>query len=172
MGIGWIDNIYNNTVQNWYLQSIDDRNNGELSGGGYPNFKLDDKQFHQLRPRTHYHADWCGIPWYYNGQHYKVFTIDRTKNAVSFFTSEVGDKNWIMFQDVINGQEILRQAVPKGSDFHCTMRFEDNGVYVDIVNNNAFSGENALYQIYNELKQWVRVVATIMGATLKKSAGG
>ena len=157
MGVGWIDRVYNNSGTSWYLKSVDDRHNGALAGAG-ASFKLDDANFHALKPRTHYTADWCGIPWYYNGKHFKVLSKDN-KSGVIFYTSEIGGDNWILYEELNTGRQLARQAVPKGSDFHCNLRFEDAGIFIDIVNNNAFSGENALYQIYSETKEWVKVLA-------------
>ena len=155
MGVGWIDKVFNNTGSNWYLKSVDSQNNGALSGGG-GNFTLDDGNFHQLNSRTPYSTNWCGIPWYASGKHFKVFSKSKT-GGVAFYTSEIEGKNWIVYEDVNTGRQIARQSAPKGSDFHCNMRFEENGVFIDIINNNEFSGENAAYYIYNESKEWVEV---------------
>jgi hypothetical protein len=156
MGIGWIDNIYNNSGTSWYFRSVDARHNGALEGAG-TKFKLDDAEFHILKPKTHYTADWCGIPWYHNGKHYKVLSKDK-ESGVLFYTSESEGKNWIKYQDLKGGHQLARQAAPKGSDFHCNLRLEDAGIVIDIVNNNAFSGENALYQMYSETKEWVKIL--------------
>ena len=168
MGIGWIDNIYNNSSSTWHLKSVDDRNNGALSGGG-TSFTLDDQNYHALRSGTHYKADWCGIPWYFEGKHFKVISQDR-KKGVLFYTSEIGGDNWIVYEELNTGRQIARQSVPKGSDFHCNLRFEEAGVFIDVVNNNAFSGENAVYQILSETKDWVKVLAPIIGAAIQAAA--
>lgn len=70
---------------------------------------------------------------------------------------ELDNKNWIYYYEASTGREIARQAAPKGSDFHCTMRFENEGPVIDIVNNRPFSGENALYMIHTETKEWVKI---------------
>jgi hypothetical protein len=171
MGIGWIDNVYNNTGSAWYLQSVDDRNNGELTNTRTKTkFKLDGGAFKKLDPSTHYAASWCGIPWYYNGRHYKAFSSSSSAKGMQFYTSELEGKNWIMYQDGATGRTVARQAAPKGSDFHCTMRVESDGVFIDIVNNNEFSGENALFQIYTEVKEWAKVLN--LGQLLMKVATG
>lgn len=169
MSVGWIDNIYNNSSSIWYLKSVDDRYNGALEGGG-TNFTLDDKNFHDLKPKSHYKADWCGIPWYYQGKHFKVITKDQ-KSGVLFYTSEISDKNWIVYEQLNTGRQIARQAAPKGSDFHCNLRYEDAGVFIDIINNNLFSGEYALYQIYSETKEWVQVLEPIISEAIMAAAG-
>ncbi len=166
MGIGWIDRVYNNSGTSWYLKSVDDRHNGKLKGAG-TSFKLDDAKFHVLKPRTSYTADWCGIPWYYNGKHYKA--ISKGENSgVLFYTSENEGSNWIVYEELNKGRRLARQKAPKRSDFHCNLRFEDTGFFIDIVNNNAFSGENALYQIYSETKGWVKVLEPIFTKAFSK----
>ncbi len=168
MGVGWIDDIFNNSSSTWRLKSVDDSHNGVLQGGG-ESISLDDGALHDLKPATHYAAEWCGIPWFYQGKHYKAFSHDG-QNSVSFYTSEIGGQNWIIYQDAKTGRQVARQSAPFGSDFHCLMRFEENGVWIDIVNNNAFSGENALYQVFDEAKQWVQVLGPIIAAALKSGA--
>lgn len=168
MGVAWIDNIYNNSDTMYYLKSVDDRNNGALSGGG-TGFTLDDKSFHPLKPKTHYKADWCGIPWYFQGDHYKALSVNQ-KSGVHFYTSEIGNKNWIMFENPDNGHQLARQAAPMGSDFHCTLRIENDGIHFDIVNNNSFSGENAVYQVLSETKEWLQVAAPIIADAVKAVA--
>lgn len=153
MSVGWIDNIYNNARSTWYLKSVDDRNNGALAGS------------------TRYHADWCGIPWYFEGRHYKVISQD-SKNGVLFYTSELKGRNWIVYEQLNTGRQIARQAVPTGSDFHCNMRFEPDGVFIDVVNNNQFSGEKAALQIMGEAKSWVKALAPIFAAAIQANAKG
>ena len=175
MGVGWIDNIYNNTSSNWYLRSVDSRHNGELSepsGGLFPRkFTLDDGRFKLLKPRTRYSASWCGIPWYYQGRHFKVFSQNNQESGgVKFYTSELENQNWIMYEEMRTGRQLARQAAPKGSDFHCNFRIENDGVFIDIVNNNAFSGENALFMIYTEAKEWTKVLLPIIASLIKGSA--
>lgn len=172
MGIGWIDNVYNNTSTNWYLSSIDSRHNGELatgSGWSTTKFTLDDGRFKLLKPRTAYRASWCGIPWYYNGRHYKVLSQQQS-GGVRFYTSELEGKNWIMYEEVRTGRPVAKQEVPKGSDFHCNLRFETNGPLIEVVNNNAFSGENAFFMIYNESKEWVKVLGPLVAQLIKGAA--
>ena len=150
MGTGWIDNIYNHTGSDVHLKSVDDRHNGALRGDG-SHHELDGGGVKILKP-GHYSARWCGIPWYYKGRHYKEYGTHHSR--VKFYTSEVGDKNYITFEDPETGRTIARQEAPKGQDFHCNMRFENGGVCIDIVNNNSFSAENATFQILKEGK-WV-----------------
>ena len=147
---------------------MDDRHNGALSGGG-THFTLDDRNYRALQPGMHYKADWCGIPWYFEGKHFKVISQDQ-RRGVLFYTSEIGGSNWIVYEELNTGRQVARQAVPKGSDFHCNLRFEPTGVFFDVVNNNAFSGENAVYQVMSEAKDWLTVLAPIMSEALKTSA--
>ncbi len=168
MSAGWIDNIYNNTTTTWQLKSVDDRHNGALAAGG-TRFELDDGAFHALKGETHFQAEWCGIPWYYQGKHFKVISTDG-KRGVLFYTSELEGRNWVVYEELNTGRQLARQAVPTGSDFHCNLRFEADGVFLDVVNNNAFSGENALYQILSETKEWMKVLAPIISAAIKGAA--
>jgi hypothetical protein len=168
MAVGWIDNIFNNTNTTWYLKSVDDRHNGALEAGG-ARFTLDDQTFHAVKPRTHYRTDWCGIPWYYQGKHFKALSKDQ-KTGVLFYTSEMGGGNWIVYEEIGTGRQLARQAAPQGSDFHCNLRFEEAGVYIDIINNNAFSGENAIYQVCSETKEWVKVLGPMIAAAIQAAA--
>lgn len=87
-----------------------------------------------------------------------------------FYASEIGPDNWIVYEELNTGRQIARQSVPKGSDFHCNLRFEEPGIFIDVVNNHAFSGENAADQIMSETKDWVKVIAPIIGAAIKEAA--
>lgn len=127
---------------------------------------LDDRRFHALQPNMHYKADWCGIPWYFEGKHYKVISQDQRQGTL-FYTSEIDGSHWIIYEELNTGRPLARQAVPKGSDFHCNLRFESTGVLVDIVNNNSFSGENAAYLIMSETKEWIKVLAPVLAAAIK-----
>jgi hypothetical protein len=168
MGIGWVDRIYNNTSRQWYLQSVDDRHKGLLKEQGTnKEFNLDGGAWIVLRPNTRYNAEWCGIPWFFNGKHYKAFSTDK-RSVVEFFTTEIGDKNWIYYTDE-KGREIGRQEAPK-SDFHCYLRFENDGNFTDILNHGV--PIETLTQIYNEFKEWVKVAISILGATVKSKSGG
>jgi hypothetical protein len=68
----------------------------------------------------------------------------------------MGGGNWIVYEEIGTGRQRARQAAPKGSDFHCNLRFEEAGISIDIVNNNAFSGENAIYQVCSKTREWVK----------------
>jgi len=168
MSVGWIDNIYNNSKTTWYVKSVDDRHNGALAADG-KQFTLDDGAFHQMEGETHFHAEWCGIPWYYQGKHYKAISTDG-KGGVQFYTSELEGRNWVIYEELNKGRQLARQSVPTRSDFHCNLRFETEGVFLDVVNNNAFSGENAVYQVMSETKEWVKVLAPIISAAIKGAA--
>ena len=165
MGVGWIDRIYNNTGIEWQLQSEDDRNNGlvkKVGGGGQ--FDLHDKKWHVLSPNTRYTAEWCGIPWYYNGIHQKNMSTDQ-QNVAEFFTSWRDGANWIYYRDVQTGREIGRQQAPR-DDFHCYMRFENDGNYIDILN-DAGNVTETLTQIYDEVKGWVQIIVPVLAAAIQ-----
>jgi hypothetical protein len=152
MGVGWIDNIYNNTGGMIEIKSVDARNNGNVIGpvgGG----ELDGGAFRKLHPRTHYSADWFAIPWYFQGKHYKAFK-SATCPEVRFYASQIGTQNFIIFEDPKTGKNIARQSVPYQQDFHCTMRFDLDGVYIQVVNNHSFTAETAVFEVMKEGK-WV-----------------
>lgn len=169
MGVGWIDNIYNNTGTQWFLKSVDDRNNGAIQPDGGAQFTLDDKRFHTLSANHHFHASWCGIPWYYQGSHFKAFSVNQSAN-VQFYTSQVDGNNWIYYLDGPTGHILARQQAPK-IDFHCNLRFEDSGPVIDIVNDDG-STQEVLNQIYTELKAWATIGASVLGGVLKSHSGG
>jgi len=166
MGVGWIDDIYNNTGSSWYLSSADSSHNGSLTGGG-DTFTLDDRNYHEPKGNTHYHASWCGLPWYYQGLHYKAFSSDRL-NSVQFFASEVDGNNWIYYTDGRHGNTLARQQIPK-IDFHCRLRFEDDGPYIDVVNDDG-STQDVIAFVYTEVKAWTQIMATVLAGLLRTSA--
>ncbi|MCA9484602.1 MAG: hypothetical protein KC553_12790 [Nitrospina sp.] len=166
MAVGWIDIVVNNTDSAWHLKSVDDRHNGALKGGG-DHFELDDKGFHQIRPRTQYDADWCGIPWYHQGKHYKSISKDKEKEVI-FYTSWKDGKNWIMFEEGDTRRPLGRLQAPE-TDFHCYLRFELNDVIIDIVNDDG-STQKALTQIFDEVKGWIEVLAPLLAAKIKSAS--
>jgi len=177
MAIGWIDEIYKNADGDFRLQSIDDSHNGsaakELSPGElpplpwlWPSFNLDDKQFHVIQSRTHWSCQWCGVPWYYNSRHYKTL-ISPNGVTTKVFQSQQDGSNWIFFQDANTGRTVGRQQVPKSSDYHVHLRFENEGVFFDVINDDG-STLDALTQINDQIKGWITVLAPVLAAILKK----
>ncbi|WP_339749585.1 hypothetical protein [uncultured Rubinisphaera sp.] len=162
-GVGWIDNIYNNTDETWYFRSVDSQNNGkvgdqEMNGGGWIT----------LKPNTKYHAEWCAIPWFYQGKHYKSFSLDKAK-IVNFYTTENGGKNWIEFENDKTGETIARQQIPD-NDFHAKMIIDETGPRFELTN-NQYSTENTLREVLKE-GMWVaetyinylQAVGSVLGA--------
>lgn len=96
-----------------------------------------------IPPNRHFHASWCGITWYYQGSHFKAFSVNQSAN-------------WAYYLDGPTGHILARQQAPK--DFHCNLRFEDSGPVIDIVNDDGGTRE-VLNQIYTELKAWAGVGA-------------
>src|SRR5438105_2494098 len=103
MGIGWIDNIWNDLDTDIQFRSVDDRNNGALGGANGNHFTLDDRGYHPLKAHMYYHASWCGIPWYYNGEHTKRLATNPGVSEVQFYTSQMEGANWIVFEDAVTG---------------------------------------------------------------------
>lgn len=139
-GIGWIHNVYNNTRYPVKIKSVDARHNGCMSSEG-KSFDLHDGEYHTLAPNSHYECSWFGIPWYCEGRHFKAYESSTSSGAVSFYTSEIDGENWIVFEDD-KGRTIQRQKAPKASDYYCTMRFEYDGAFIDILNNNTHSEQS------------------------------
>lgn len=181
MGIGWIDTINNNSSTEWKLQSYDDRNNGKISAITGPEYSadLDNKNTVILRPNSRYQAEWCGIPWYFAGKHYKLLK-PADGAGVQLFTSERDGGNWILCFDNKTGQEISKQAVPKGRDYRCTLNLLDSvpacgleGITSDtgrahhafslsVVNETEFSDINALRFVRSEAGEWIKTAAEIV----------
>lgn len=184
MGIGWIDTIYNNSSSDWTLQSYDDRNNGlitPVTGGAGSDFNLDGTAKCTLKAKTQYRASWCGIPWYFEGRHYKVLKA-KDDQGVRFYTTEVDDRNWIMFQYINTGQVIGKQMVPKGEDFRCELTLLDSvpdrstgevmpgrvqpgnhmAFSLTVVNQTKYSGEKLLRFVYDETGKWVETASQII----------
>ncbi len=136
MGSGWIDTVYNNSDKVVKIRSRDNEHNGTMVNENNPleNFDLADGQFHELKPHTKYWTDWLAIPWYYRGKRYKSYSAD---NTINFFNSQIGSHDYVMFVNDANGKMLMRQRVPTDCDFYCTMRFENDGVWIDIVNHDS-----------------------------------
>ncbi len=177
MAIGWIDEIYNNSTRAYALQSIDSSHNGsaskDLAPGElpppvpwlWPRFDLDDKQFHTIPAKTHWSCQWCGVPWYWNSVHYKVLR-SATGTVVKFYQSQVNGVNSIWFQDANTGRILAKQQVSKSSDYHLHLRFEDDGVYFDVINDDGTTAD-FIAQVNDTAKGWVTALAPIIAALLK-----
>jgi hypothetical protein len=168
--VGWIDRIYNNTNRDWYIKSVDDRFNGKLKrDGGGEEIELDGGQWHRLRSNTLYNCEWCGIPWYYNGQHYKRLSADR-QHFVEVFTSSIDRKNWMYYASE-RGREVARQQAPGDAPFHTWLRIEDDGCALYIVND---AGEivDTLKQIAKQVGEWVEATVKEFANKILKAAIG
>jgi hypothetical protein len=175
-GIGWIDTVYNNTDKIWYLRSVDDWHNGFLTpDGGGNTLNLAPKNWVGILPHTEYHVNDGAIPWYFRDEHYKAISRNisgpQSNNGVRFYSSEMDDKNWIVYTD--HGKELARQEVPKGnlSDFHCTLRIQDDGIFLKVVN-NQFSTDKALADIFEGGKwvaeKWLEMAKAVAVAAVSK----
>lgn len=160
MGVGWIDDIYVNTDHDWYISSVDDRNNGKLTHN-QETIELDGGQVHAIKGDTHYHAEWCGIPWYYQGKHYKTFSKDNVK-TVQYYTTEVEGGNYILYIDKDSGREIARQSVPDDGDYHCKLRFEADGIYIDVVNDPKFQPQYYFLQNGDWIPTAIETIAKLL----------
>jgi hypothetical protein len=175
MAVGWIDTMYNNTAARWNLASVDSMHNGsfrDTDSEGRPIgpvlFTLDDGQLHGIADNRRYHADWCGIPWYWQGNHYKIITDTNGTKQVQFFQSQEGSSNWVFFQELESGRNIARIEVPKNVDYHCNLRFESDGIFLDVRNDDG-STADVQHQVYDETKYWMNVVVQLFGDAIKKA---
>lgn len=160
MGIGWVDTVYNNSDKIIKIRSIDECHNGTLKNknDGNDHFDLHDGDFHELKPQSKYTAEWFGIPWYCQGKHFKTYTADCT---INFYMSNIGRQSYIRFVKDSNGQELVRIKVPSGCNFNCNMRFENDGVWIDIVHNHSFSTEYERGNLYNASMEWAEVGVSV-----------
>jgi hypothetical protein len=147
MGVGWIDHIYNNMEERWNIRSVDAMHNGTLLHGFV---SLDDGGWHGLAPHAGYDAQWCGIPWYWNDERFKA--IQRAPNmswlvpCARFFTLADAGKNWVHWVDGYTGATLGRQEAPN-SDFHCILRLENQGVFLDVLATNTSTPDSLAQQI-------------------------
>ncbi len=157
MGTGWIDAVYNNSDKVVMIRSKDDHHNGVLvteNNLSSDAIKLVDNRFHKLQPHTRYSAECFEIPRYMPGKHYKTYHAHFT---INFFHSQLGIFDFIMFVNEFNGKVLMRQFVPRDCDFHCIMRIENTGVWIDIIDSNPPTPANYTCQAKNELGQWERI---------------
>lgn len=152
---GWIDRIYNNTNRDWYIKSVDDRFNGKLKEhGGGEVIELDGGQWHRLKKNTRYNCEWCAIPWYWEGKHYKLLSGVASKaHYVECFTSSVEGKNWVYYMDA-TGDEVARQKAPNNDAFRLWLRIDDEKCLFYIVNDTG-GIIDTLIQLHTELNKWI-----------------
>ncbi len=137
MAVGWIDTIYVSTNHNMYMSSHDSSNNGVLNGGLGSPIELDNF-LKVIAKDSQYHADWCGIPWYHNGIHFKIISKDDSPDSgVKFYQSEINHKNWVVWEEAKTGKEIARQTVPSAFDYHCKLTIADNSILLEIINDQT-----------------------------------
>ncbi len=161
MGLGLIDTVYNNSDKIVKIRSKDDNNNGVVvnANNASDSFNLDDGQFHELQPHTKYCTERFGIPWYTGGKWYKTYSADYT---INFFHSQLGEYDYIMFVNEANGKVLMRQCVPTQCDeFHCIMRFENDGVWIDVVHSNTAMHVDLVREVLSESGEWEKIGASV-----------
>jgi hypothetical protein len=152
MAVGWIDTIYNNSDSHITFGSRDDQNNGVLQEG--PGSPLELSKNQRVAPKSRYHAEFCGIPWYFQGKHYKMLSMNKEiPPGVQFYQSEIEGNNWIIFEDMQTGRRIARQRVPN-VDYHCNLILNNDDVLIEVVNDQSVSWEQFM-QAYDEFGKWV-----------------
>ncbi len=161
MNSGWIGTVYNNSDKIVNIRCKNDSDNGVMVDESNPsdNFNLADGQFHELKPHTKYSTEWFRIPWFYNGKHYKTYSADYT---INFFQCQFGRFDYIMFVNDANGKVLMRQRVPSEcDDYHCIMRFENDGVCIDIVHCNSAVDQDLVREVLDESGEWVKASAPV-----------
>ena len=132
-----------------------------------------------LDPNTKYTAAWCGIPWFANGTLFKAVSLNPFSfpdgqiqpKHTQFVTSELGGVNYIEYMDGLTGRQGARLTAPKGVDFHCNLRFEEEGPYIDILNDDGTTAE-FLAQVNDLQKGWVDEATKVLAVLLKAMSGG
>jgi hypothetical protein len=156
----WIDKVYNNSKATWKLSSVDDQNNGALFQGGKKVVELDGGEPHDIAPGQ-YDAQSCGVPWYNDGSHYKLAT--KGGPGLSFFMAQQDGKNWVLFRNFQTGSSIARIEVSMVSDSRVYLRFENDGVYLDVIDAPSSSGA---VQTVDTVGKWVDVAKSAAGIAL------
>ncbi len=167
MSTGWIDTVYNNSDKIVKIGSKDQAHNGMMVKESNPsdNFELDDDQSHELQPHTKYCTEWFGIRWYHTGKHYKTYSADYT---VDFFQFQMGRFDYMMFVNGSNGKVLIRQRVPSEcDDFYCIMRFENDGVWIDIVHSSSAVDLDLVREVLNESGEWVKASTSVAMKAVK-----
>lgn len=139
-GTGFIDKIFNNSGRDYEIESRDTRLNGglqPLEGGHVEDMMY--QGYKDLLAHRSYKLQWCRVPKFKNRKYFKRYRVKGTYSsadwdipAVMFYCYFQDGQNWIYFQDQ-NGFYLIRQAVPNEGDFHLTLRFEDDGMYVNVI---------------------------------------
>jgi hypothetical protein len=104
---------------------------------------------------------------------------DTMGSTTKLFRDQVADvlfshQRWgqiVLYEEWKTGRRAILQSVPKGSDFHCNLRIEDSGVYIDVVNNHDFSAENAVYLILGKTEEWLKIAAPLVTEAFCAVAG-
>ena len=122
MGVGFIENIWNNSEKTWYIKSVDKRNNGKIGG----KIELDGGEWHEI-PKGHQECDYLGVPWVSEDGHYKALSCDPKKEkGVRLYQKYEDGKNYIVYSDLKSPyQEVARQEVPE-TGYQADLRFLAN----------------------------------------------
>jgi hypothetical protein len=169
MSVGWINDIYNNTIHRWLIKSIDKEHNGKLEGDRSGSITLDDGLWAGLDSNMHYSATWCGIPWYDGGKHYKAIALEHVRSEIIFYQSQIGEINWVIFEEGGTGRSVGRMQVSKSADYNCVLRIETTGIFLDVV--NAYGGTQDV-QLWDATKGWVDATMPELAKRLADVIGG
>jgi len=128
MAQGWIEEIYNNSGKQLYVQSHDKTHNGtingkNLDGGGWVE-----------APTGISKLTYFGVPWFASSNHYKLFSFDK-KNGVKIYQSDTGGNNWIYYENMVTGKTLLKQEVIREGFYHAKLTVDATGGWViEVVN--------------------------------------
>jgi len=130
MAVGFIEDLYNNSGKQLYVQSHDKMHNGNINGKN-----LDGGAWVEA-PTGHSKLTWFGIPWFNDGNNYKLFSFDK-KNGVKIYQSDTGGNNWIYYENMVTGKTLLKQDVnfDEGATYHSKLTVDATGGWViEVVN--------------------------------------
>lgn len=174
MAVGWITHFYINASTPLLMKCVDSSHLGEITpiSGGGEHFKFDDQNWHTMNSGTSWSCSWCGIPWFSNapplGHYREIATAPGVPSTVMFYQSEMENNNYIVLQNVQTGRPIARIGVPK-DDYNVNFRWEDDGPYIDVVN-DASSTTELLTDIDNQAQKWVSAAGGTVAAAIKAAA--
>ncbi|MCY7294898.1 hypothetical protein [Alteromonas sp. a30] len=161
MTIGWIDTIYNNTDMSWYFKVDDKKHRGTLTSrsDSSDTFDMDKNVWYELKPKTAYLCDSCGIPWSGSGRARWLTSVSDKSSSVAIFQEE----DQVYFQDNNSHAYLYLQDIPTNGDYNVILTINDNdgssvgGISMRIVDTN-----DAGYEIL----QFVESTAADMGKSV------
>lgn len=137
MGVGYVEEVWNNGPGDIYVRSVDTIHNGDWTvDGTFVN--LDGGDWHKM-PKGNFNMRYFGIPWYDNGKKYKEFKADpdSDEGVRIYQTEQEGETNVIMWVNIKTGRTIAKQSVPASGGYKMKMCVDADGgggFYLEVVN--------------------------------------